>query len=405
MSQLAVCGGTPLRTKEYPGWTIAGEEDRRRLRAVYNGPDWAPGGAAEREFCERFAAFSGVKHCITVANGTVSIEMILRAYGIGYGDEVIVTPYTFIASVSSIIYAGATPVFADIDPHTYQLSASAAERAVTPRTRAIMPVYVGGCPAELDEFTALCRRYGLILIGNAAQAVGAEYGERGVAAFADATSISCQNSKNLTCGEGGILLSDDDAFAGKIAAMLRGGVGADGRRTFVGLKNGISAFQASLLLSQLEALPEQIAKRSENAAYLDGRLGELSFVYTLRRSPRVTVNAFHLYMFGVREEALGGICLKRFLSALRVEGVPVTHGYRPVYTFPCIGSPYVQKCIGRAVDIHPDTPIAERVSAREACWIPQSALLGTREDMDDIVNALVKVYENRAELLKGGEGE
>ena len=405
MPVLAKCGGTPLRTEKFPGWTVAGERDRRGLSAVYNGADWGPGGAVEREFCEKFAAFSGVKHCFAVANGTVSIELILRALGIGYGDEVIVPPYTFIASISSIIYAGATPVFADIDPLTYQLSPAAAERAITPRTKAIMPVYVGGCPADLDEFVKICDRHGLILIGDAAQAVGAEYDGKGVAKFAKVSSISCQNSKNLTCGEGGIIITDDDGLAESFSAMLNGGIGKDGARTFVGLNSGISAFQASLLLSQLEALPEQIARRSENAAYLDRRLGELGFVYTLKRSPKITVNACHLYMFGLREELLGGIGLERFLSAVRAEGAPVTPGYKPVYTFPCIDGAYARKCIGGAVNTHPDTPVVERISAHEACWIYQSVLLGTRKDMDDIVNALVKVYENRAELREGGEAK
>ncbi|MBQ9545224.1 MAG: DegT/DnrJ/EryC1/StrS family aminotransferase [Clostridia bacterium] len=405
MPVLAKCGGTPLRSKKPLGWTVASERDREGLREVYDGSFWAPGGEKEKEFCEEFAAFSDVKHCFTVANGTVSIQLILRALGIGYGDEVIVPPYTFIASVSSLIYAGVTPVFADIDPETFQLSPAAAERAITPRTKAIMPVYVGGRPADLDAFVKLCEKYGLVLIGDAAQAVGAKYCGRGVAHYAKATSISCQNSKNLTCGEGGLILSDDDAFAESLSTILNGGVGKDGKTGAIGCDFGISAFQASVLSSQLEALPAQIEKRSGNAAYLDRRLGELDFVYTLANDPKITVNAYHLYMFGLKEEKLGGISLERFVSAVRAEGAPVSTGYKPVCTFPCVGSAYAEKCVGGKIYTHPFIPAAERVSAHEACWIYQSWLLGSKEDMDDIVNALVKVYENRKELIEGGEAK
>ena len=404
MAELAICGGTPLRKKKSPRWTVYGERDRETLLRAYEGAVAGPDGPLNREFREKFARFSGVKHCFTVANGTVSIELVLRAYGIGYGDEVIVTPYTFIASVSSLIYAGVKPVFADVDPDTFQLSPEAAERAITPRTKAIMPVYVGGCPDRLDEFRRICRDHGLILIGDAAQAVGAEYDGSGVACSADVTSISCQNTKNLTCGEGGIILTDDDSLAEKLEAILHGGKNKNGIRASIGLQNGMSEYQAALLLSQLEALLPQIAKRKENGAYLDRRLSELDFVRVLRRDPKLTTNAFHLYMFGLREDKLGGISHAEFLAAVRAEGAGISAGYKPLYTFPCIASDYVKKCLGSEINLHPDTPAAELIAYHEACWIFQSALLGEKEDMDDYVNALVKVYENRAELLERRNG-
>jgi dTDP-4-amino-4,6-dideoxygalactose transaminase len=163
----------------------------------------------------------------------------------------------------------------------------------------------------------------------------------------------------------------------------------------------MSEYQAAVLLAQLEALPSQIARRKENGAYLDARLGELDFVRALRRDPKLTTNAFHLYMFGLREEKLDGLTLGEFLSAVRAEGVSAAPGYKPVYTFPCMASDYVKKCVGSEIDLRPCTPAAERISYHEACWIWQYVLLGEKEDMDDCVNALRKVYENRAELLEG----
>lgn len=398
MAQLAIKGGTPYRTKEFPGWTMITPADARGLQQVYDQSEWGIDGPKNKEFQEKFAAYSGTKHCITVANGTVSIELILRGLGIGRGDEVIVPPYTFIASISSLIYAGVTPVFADIDKETFQMSAQSAEQCITPRTKAIMPVYVGGCPADLDAFEALCKQYGLYLIGDAAQAVGSTFHGKGIASYAVATSISCQNSKNLTCGEGGIILTDNDELYERIDRMLHGGRDDDGNYIDLGLYNGMSEFQASILLTQLEHLPAQIEKRMKNAAYLDEQLAKLPCVYPMKQDERITCNSYHLYLLGIREDQLHGVSRDDFLAAVQAEGVPLVAGYVPAYSFDCLASDYTKKCIGGQINLTPHTPNAETVGYHEGAWIYHAVLLGEQSDMDDIVGAITKVYQNLDEL-------
>lgn len=398
MANLAVKGGTPVRTKGFPGWTVTTPADAENLIKTYKSGKWGSDGEQNRKFCRDFADFSGVKHCLTVANGTVSIELILRALGIGRGDEVIVPPYTFIASVSALIYAGVTPVFADIEQDTFNLSPKAAEKAITPRTKAIMPVYVGGRPADLDAFEAICEKHGLYLIGDAAQAVGSEYNGKGVANYGIATSISCQASKNLTCGEGGIILTNDDGLYERISQMLSGGENEKGELCTLSLASGMSEFQASILNTQLLNLSEQIERRMENAAYLDSRLAGLDCVYTMKNDPKITKNSLHLYTLGIREEKLGSVSRADFLRALNAEGIPLATGYFPIYTFPCVTGEYANRCMDKPVDTKPDTPVTELVSNHEGCWFYHSVLLGDKKDMDDIANAVIKVYENLDEL-------
>ena len=398
MANLAIKGGTPLRQKGFPGWTQITQADKDGLQSVYDHNVWGINGPKNQEFREKFAAYSGVKHCLTVANGTVSIELILRGLGIGRGDEVIVPPYTFIASISSLVYAGVTPVFADIDPQTFQMSVESAEKCITTRTKAIMPVYVGGCPADLDAFTALCEKHNLYLIGDAAQAVGAEYNGKGIGNYGVATSISCQNSKNLTCGEGGIILTNNTSLYERINQIVNGGADAQGEYSALGLANGMSEFQASILLTQLEALPEQISKRMENAAYLDKRFSELDFVYPMKHSSNITKNSYHLYLLGIKEEMLQGVSRSDFLAAVQAEGISLTPGYVPVYSFPCLNGDYAKKCVGGEINLIPNCPNAEKIGYHEGAWLYHANLLAEKEDRDDIVNAVIKVYQNLDEL-------
>lgn len=398
MAKLCINGGSKLRQNDFQKWTIATQKESEILSHIYDSGKWGVGGEQNGKFRDEFARYSGVKHCITVANGTVSIELILRGLGLGRGDEVIVTPYTFIASISALIYAGVTPVFADIDMETYNLSPESAERAITPRTKAIMPVYVGGRPAELDKFVELCKKYNLYLIGDAAQAVGSEYGGMGVGAYGIASSISCQNTKNLTCGEGGIILTNNDELYENISLILSMGKASDGRYITVGMNDGMSEWQAGILNTQLENLPEQICRRMENAAYLDSRLSELDFVSALKNDPMITKNSYHLYIVSLHEKMLKGVSRQRFIEALNAEGIPLSAGYAPVYDFPCISGQYAVKCIEGPVDTSPDTPIADYLARHEGCWLYHSILLGSQNDMDDIANGFIKVYENIDEL-------
>ena len=392
MSTLAIHGGTPVQKKTVPHWPVIQKRDEEALLRAYDSADWGIHGEENQRFCRDFAAYSDAKHCLTVANGTVSLELLLRALNIGRGDEVILPPYTFIATVSSLLFAGVTPVFADLSPDTMLLDPDAVEKVITPRTKAVVPVFVGGRPVDPERYEALCQKHGLYLILDAAQAVGTQFNHKGLGAYGTVASISCQNSKNLTCGEGGILLTNDDALYEKLREMIDGGRSADGRIRSLSLASGMSEFQAAVLNSQLPSLDEQIEKRMASAELLDRLLSPLPFVKTLKKDEHITRNSLHLYLLQIREEMLKGVPVATFLKAVRQEGAPLNPGYAPLYDFPCLSGDYARRCMGRELP-KADTPVAERLRT-EGCWFYHADLLRSPEEVSLFADALQKVYEN-----------
>lgn len=395
---LACFGGTPVRTAPYPGWVRVTDADRRRLLDTVRSGEWT-NGIQRSTFEARFAADCGVKHCFAVANGTVSLELILRAMGIGYGDEVILPPWTFIATFSSIVFTGATPVFADIDADTYCLSVADTEAKITPRTKAIVAVAVAGRPVDFDAFEALSKKYGVRLIVDAAQAVGASWRGRRICTYGDAASVSCQNTKNLTAGEGGIITTNDDSLAERLSLLL----GRTPQTSFASVvqDHNLSEFQSALLNSQYEKLCGEMDLRAENAAYLCGRLHGLDFVSPTAYDERVTRHAYHLFILRFHADVLAerGITRDQFLAAVGAEGIPLGAGYAPVYAFPCVSSDYTRRIIGTAIDTSP-LPNTEAAAYAEGSWMYQSVLLGTHGDMDDIADALIKVWAHADDVRR-----
>ena len=390
---LAIQGGTPVRTKKFDIWPHITELDREMLRQAVAEGDWHS-GKRRRAFEAQFAQDCGVKHCFAVANGTVSLELILRAYGIGCGDEVILPPYTFVATLSSMVFAGATPVFADIARENYLLDPRTLEEKITPRTRAVVAVAVAGCPPMIDELEEICHRHGLRLIVDAAQAVGAAWAGRRICACGDVASISCQNTKNLTCGEGGIITTNDDALAAQLSVILNGGL-LDGHYVGVAQNHNMAELTATVLTSQYAKLESEIALRERNAAYLSGRLKDLPFVHSAAYDARITRHAYHLYLMRFDREVLAerGIDRRRFLKALNAEGIPISAGYMPLYTFPCATSADTERMIGTKIDVSPLSE-CQRASYEEAAWLTQNLLIGTFADMDDVADAMIKVWEH-----------
>lgn len=394
MSKLAILGGAPIRTTPFPQWPHATQHDEDALLSaslrIKNGNEC-------KRFATRFAQMCNTSYCIPVANGTVSIELILRGLGIGYGDEVILPAYTFIATMSAIIFSGATPVFADIEGGTYNISPESIEEKITERTKAIIAVAVGGRPCDFTKLEALAEKYGIYLIIDAAQAVGAEFLGQSVGKYGIAASFSLQNSKNLTCGEGGLITTDDQKLYESICAMI----GTSQSGAYLGLDHGLTEMQAALLNSQFDKLPDEIQRRSENAAYIEDSIAGNPFLLPMDADPRIQVNAYHLLLIRINFEALKEYGLNRndFINAVNAEGIPLSPGYQPLYSFPCTASPIVTHAIGRAINLTP-LPVCERAGYLESTWIHQSALLGTHRDMEDIVNAMTKVCENIKDLRR-----
>ena len=394
---LAIHGGEPVLKKNMPAWPQVTDIDREMLKNTLLSGNYNSGKLRE-QFEATFAKDCGVKHCFAVANGTVSLELLLRGFGIGRGDEVILPPYTFIATLSSIVFAGATPVFADIDESNYLISPASVEEKITDKTRAIVAVAVGGCPPDLDALEAIAHRYCVKLIVDAAQGVGAEWKGKNICAYGDAASISCQNSKNLTSGEGGIITTNDDALANKLELMLAGGI-EDGKYVSVAQDHRITELQASILLSQYSKLAREVVLRDKNAAYLAGRLKGLGFVEHLAYDERITTHAYHLFLMRFKKDALAqkGITRDQFIKALVAEGVPICSGYAPLYNFPCVTSRDTERMIGSRIDVTP-LPVCDCASFEEGSWMGQAVLLSDRATLDAIVEAIVKVWEHADEL-------
>ena len=409
MGQLAVNGGAKTRTKPFPAWPVFDDTEVQALTEVCQSGHWGClSGSKISEFEKKFAAFQDARYGVCVVNGTAALEVALRAVGVKAGDEVIVPPYTFIASATSVLTLGSIPVFVDIDPDTYNLDPSKIEAAITDKTKAILAVHIGGGPADMDGIMAVAKKHGLKVVEDAAQAHGAAWNGRRIGAIGDAGTFSFQASKNLTAGEGGIVLTNDPEVHACAWSLHNCGRIPEGEwyeHRVLGWNMRMTEFQGAILLAQMERLEEQIKTREENALYLDGLLAPIEGIRPLKRDPRVTTNAYHLYIFRYDPKGFKGLPRAKFLEALNAEGVPCSGGYVPLYKEQLFyvepdGCPLGCAFYGRQMDYSKVCcPVAENASANEGVWIFQSVLLGTKEDMDDIARAVKKVQENLGELL------
>jgi dTDP-4-amino-4,6-dideoxygalactose transaminase len=413
MAHLAIAGGEAIRHTPFPRWPIWNHEEVEAVQAVVESGRWgAQQGGEVHRFEDEFAAYQDAAHGIAVTNGTVALKLALTAAGVGVGDEVIMPGYTFVATATAALEIGAVPVFADIDPHTYTLDPASAETCMTPRTRALLPVHLGGRPADMEAIMALARRHNLVVIEDAAQAWGASWQGRMVGTLGQVAGFSFQSSKNITAGEGGMILSNDAALGAMARSLSNCGRQPDGlwyAHYLLGGNCRLSELHGAILRVQLRRYPAQLARRQANAAYLEQALSEVAGITTLRQDARVTSNAYHVLFLQYHAEAFGGASRERFLAAMQAEGIEGIHpGYSlPVYRQPVLHAPnYGLATPPLYSGVHPQPPdysqvvcpATDRACAAEAVWIRQNMLLGERQDMDDIVAAIAKIQTHCDEL-------
>lgn len=408
MSKLAINGGEKACNAVFPGWPIWDESDCEAVvEVVRSGQWWSVGGTKVKEFEEAFAAHQDAKFGICVPNGTIALVVALQAVGVGAGDEVIVTPYTFIASASSIVQVNAIPIFVDIDPDTMNISPAAIEAAITDKTKAIMAVHIGGMPADMDAIMDIARRHNLKVIEDAAQAHGASWDGKGIGSIGDAGTFSFQASKNLTSGEGGIITTCDQQIADTAWSIHNVGRvkgGAWYEHPVLGCNYRMTEFQGAVLLNQLKKLGAETKLRNENGPYLAERLNKIDGIQAQKRDERVTSHAYHLFIARYLAEEKTGVSRAKFIEAMSAEGVSFSTGYLPLYRSGMFelsqdGCPLGCQFYGNKVDyanLH--LPNCERLCDSEALWLSQSSMLGTRKDMDQIADAVEKVMENIDEL-------
>lgn len=387
--QPALLGGQPVVDRSrWPRWPPRLPDLTDALKRVVNEDQWGVRAETIRQFEEAFGQYHDARYALAMASGTMALVAALKAVGVGPGDEVIIPAYTFVASAAAVLHAGATPICADIDPQTFNLDPEDAARRITPRTRAIMPVHIGGNPADMEAVNALARAQGLAVVEDAAQAHGAIFNGSKVGALGQAGCFSFQSSKNITSGEGGILLTNDRQIYERAFEFYNCGRTLNGpwyEHASPGLNLRISAFQAAVLLQQMPHLEEWAATREANGRHLEECLNTIPGITCARRYPGTTRNAYHLFIFTYDSRHFDGLSKGRFLEALNAEGVVATEGYRPLYRLPFLR------------DEQADLPVTERV-CRDGVWLRQFELLAERSMMDGIAAAIRKVQENAHRL-------
>ena len=407
MSLLALFEGKKAKNKPFPLWPHFDDHERRALMEVLESRVWwRTPGTKTLEFEEAFAAFHGARHGIAVTNGTAALEVTLAALGVGHGDEVIVPNFTFIATASAVLFVNALPVLVDVDPESYCLDPALAEAAITPRTKAIIAVHMGGHPADIDRLQELAKRHGIALIEDAAHAHGSEWRGRKIGTFGTAATFSFQASKLMTAGEGGAILSNDDGFERQARSVHDCGR-LPGEWFYSHFNYGsnyrLCEWQGAVLGVQLSRLAEQTLHRHRNGRLLDSLLAEIPGVTPQNCDPRCTLNGQYAYIFHVDSRHFAGISTGNFIAALNAEGIPTQASYPPLHAMDCFRSGAYRKRLSgaQAEETHAFLEQAFPNSLRgawEAVWLPQFSLLGDEEDMQEIAGAIGKIQQNAAEI-------
>ncbi|MCF0063900.1 DegT/DnrJ/EryC1/StrS family aminotransferase [Dyadobacter chenwenxiniae] len=400
--KLAINGGPKAVNKEFL-WPIFDAGDVNAVTRIAQSGKWGNPDCGDEvaKFEEEFAAYCGAKYAITCVNGSVSLRLALIACDVKPGDEVIVPPYTFITTASSVIECNCVPVFVDIDPNTYNISPAAIEAAITERTKAIIPVHFGGLACDMDAIMDIARKHGLRVIEDAAHGHGAEYKGKKLGSIGDVGSFSFQSSKNLTSGEGGIVITNDDELYAMMRSLrnvgrIEGGQWYDHYNP--GCNYRITQIQAVLLSQQLKRLEAQTRKRNDNGLYLNHLLSKVKGISPLSRNEAITLHCYHIYIFKYDPAAFGGLSRNDFAAMLTAEGVPSFKGYpHPLYKQPLFQN---KNFMCYAIPDHVDytqvyCPNAEQACSSDAVWILQHALLGEKEDMEAFVNAILKIQTSQ----------
>ncbi|WP_329521992.1 DegT/DnrJ/EryC1/StrS family aminotransferase [Spirillospora sp. NBC_01491] len=382
---LALDGGTPVRTAGWPAWPPpATPAQRAALLEVLDGGEWgATGGTRVGAFAAAFAASTGARHGVCTVNGTVALFLALRALGTGPGDEVIIPAYTFVASATAVVLAGARPVLADVTPGTLHLDPDAVARLIGPRTKAVMPVHLAGAPVPPEPLEELARAHGVAIVEDAAQAHGASWRGRPAGTLGDAACFSFQSSKAMTAGEGGIVVTSDPAAYERLWSLHNVGrrlAGGWYEHPEVGWNLRMTEFQAALLLPQLDLLDAQIAARERAAGLLAGELAGVGGLTLLPGPDGTTRHTRHLGLVRYDAREFGGRPKADFLAAMEAEGVPLDAGYRS---------------LSRETALRPHTgavscPVAE-AAEDSVVWLRQNLLMADDGALADIATAAAKV--------------
>lgn len=408
MEKLALLGGKPVKSDQFPEWpAYDGRERQALLEVLESRVWWRTPGTQTLKFEQEFAEYHQAKHGIAVTNGTAALEVSMSALRIGPGDEVIIPDFTFVATASAVLFAGALPVLVDVTPDTYCIDPEKVEAAISNRTKAIIAVHMGGEVANLDRLLEIASKHNLHLVEDSSHAHGSEWKSRKIGAIGDLGTFSFQASKLMTAGEGGIIVTNDDRLE-RLARSVHDCGRMPGEWFYshfiYGSNYRLSEWQGAVLTAQLIRLPEQTARRSANAALLDQELSEIAGITPQFHDPRCTANGHYAYIFHYDKDAFDGLSIKRFIEAFNAEGFPTQASYPPLHELDVFKSgEYRSRLSGEQREAeHPflsEAFPATRRAAWETVWLPQPVLLGSKQDMFLVAEAIRKIQRTVSILI------
>lgn len=409
MEKLAILGGTPTKKNPFPGWPQYDQKEEQALMEVlHSGVWWRTPGTKTLQFEREFASYHQVEHGVACTNGTAALEMAVSALGIGLGDEVILPDFTFVATAGAVLAMGALPVLVDVDPDSFNIDPDLVEKAITPRTKAIIAVHVGGMPCDMDRLLEIARRYKLFLIEDCAHAHGSEWMGQKVGSLGDCGTFSFQASKLMTAGEGGIVITKDAGLEVRLRSVHDCGrmPGEWFYSHFINASNyRLSEWQGAVLSQQLSRFDDQAAIRTKNAAYLDRELAKINGICPQKRDPRVTRNGYYCYIFHYDSKAFNGLETEKFIQAFNAEGIPTQASYPPVRKLALFQNGEYRKKLSpeqakeKHAFLNSACPVAED-AYENTVWLVHRTLLGTEQDAAEIVEAVKKIQRNAGELTR-----
>ena len=407
MAKLAINGADPVRTQGWPTWPVHDKREVELITEVTESGIWSYDGPKEWEFGKRFAQFSGAEYGLCVSNGTVAIQLALEALDIGSGDEVIVPGLTWQATAAAVIDVCAVPILVDVEPESHTIDPKAVEAAITPNTKAILPVHLYGCMADMDSILDIAKKHNLAVIEDSAHSHGSQWNGKGAGALGDVGCFSMQQTKVMTSGEGGANLTNrEDLFLRIYSLRNCGRLYRDTEGQHVQSGNyRITEFQAAILLAQLERLEAQTVLRDRNAQLINAGLAEIDGITPIIRRPQVNRQAYYCFVFRYDRDQFDGVSVKAFRQALMAEimaGVDAV--YEPLNN--CVlYQPHTKRRYHwseeywKAIDPRRfDLPVCTKAYVEESVLLQHQTLMGTEEDSKDIVRAVEKIRENVEEL-------
>jgi perosamine synthetase len=409
--KLAINGGEKVHKGTWPEWPVWDQSAEPGIIEMFRtGRWWRGSGEHVEEFEKKYASLMGAKRCVATASGTTALITALEVMGVDAGDEVLVSPYTFIATYNAIFAHKALPVFVDTDPETFLINPAKIESRINDRTVAVLPVHIYGLPVDMDSVNKVAKNHNLKVVEDACQAWLAEYKGKRVGTLGDLGCFSFQNSKHLPAGEGGAITGNDGDLLDRCHAVHNCGRPYGNMKQVSGYPYRGGNFrmqqsQALILMSQMKRIEKDNDIRLSNALYLDEKLKSIPGIVPYKPANGATRAVYHLYPFRYMKEQFNNISKDKFITALQAEGIPASGGYGKQNKDLLFEEAFNSRGYKR---LYSETRLKQWRDENllpgndqvcdEAVTLYQSILLGSRSDMDDIVKAIAKIYENRDSL-------